>query len=102
VAGNTFTIVSNDSTDAITGTFNGLPESAVFSVPRVAMSPLTFQITYKGGDGNDVVLTALNPTNPTFLGTSGDDNWLVKRNAVNLEVTLNNSLIWTTPFDALA
>src|SRR5581483_10423360 len=36
---------------AVQGTFAGLAEGATFSV-----GPVKFQITYKGGDGNDVVL----------------------------------------------
>ncbi|HYW73009.1 MAG TPA: Calx-beta domain-containing protein, partial [Pyrinomonadaceae bacterium] len=37
-----------------TGTFKGLPEGAIFSVNGVP-----FKITYRGGDGNDVVLTGV-------------------------------------------
>ena len=43
------------TTEAVTGTFDGLPEGSTF----VAGSQL-FQITYVGGDGFDVVLTPLN------------------------------------------
>lgn len=50
--GNAFTIISNDGTDAVSGTFNGLAEGATFTVTGV-----TYTITYQGGDGNDVVLT---------------------------------------------
>ena len=50
--GNTFTIIDNDASDAVTGTFNNLPEGATFTV-----SGYVFKITYKGGDGNDIVLT---------------------------------------------
>jgi hypothetical protein len=49
----TFMIIKNDSTDAVTGTFTGLAQGATFVV-----SGVTFQISYTGGDGNDVVLTA--------------------------------------------
>jgi len=37
----------------MTGTFNGLPEGAILN-----LNGQHFSITYKGGDGNDVVLTA--------------------------------------------
>lgn len=47
--GTTFTIVHNDGTDPVTGTFAGLPEGA---------SIHGFTISYAGGTGNDVVLTA--------------------------------------------
>ena len=50
--GQQFTIINNDGADAVTGTFAGLPEGTVFSI-----GTKTFQISYAGGTGNDVVLT---------------------------------------------
>jgi hypothetical protein len=50
--GATFTIVNNDGTDAVIGTFAGLAQGATFLVGGE-----TFQISYTGGDGNDVTLT---------------------------------------------
>jgi autotransporter-associated beta strand protein len=61
--GTTFTLLSNDGTDVITGTFNGFPEGAQFTLNNGTVSQ-RFQITYVGGDGNDVVLTRIN-TPPT-------------------------------------
>lgn len=59
-AGETYTIIKNDGSDAVTGTFAGLPEGTTFKV-----SGYVFQITYKGGTGNDVVLTVKSvPTTP--------------------------------------
>jgi autotransporter-associated beta strand protein len=53
VAGDVFTIVANDSNDAITGTFNGLAEGAT-----VTVSGTPFKLSYVGGtDGNDITLT---------------------------------------------
>lgn len=46
-------IINNDSTDAVVGTFAGLPEGA-----PVSAGAFSGQITYVGGDGNDVSLTA--------------------------------------------
>ncbi len=51
-AGQTFTIIDNDGSDAVTGTFNGLAEGATVSV-----GGKDYKISYAGGDGNDVVLT---------------------------------------------
>lgn len=48
-------IIANDGTDAVSGTFNGLPEGALVTAGNLAQ----FRISYHGGDGNDVVLTAL-------------------------------------------
>ena len=50
--GNSFTIISNDSNDAVTGTFSGMAEGATFTQDGV-----TYRINYAAGDGNDVVLT---------------------------------------------
>ena len=54
--GNRFTIIENDGTDPVVGTFNGRPEGARFLVGGI-----TFQITYRSGDGNEVVLTVVTP-----------------------------------------
>ena len=51
--GDAATIVNNDGADAVVGTFTGLPEGAVFNVNGNSL-----QISYVGGTGNDVVLTA--------------------------------------------
>jgi len=50
-AGDSFVIVRNDSANPIAGTFDGLPEGAL-----VTNGPIVLQITYTGGDGNDIVL----------------------------------------------
>ena len=51
--GQVLTIIQNGG-GAVEGTFHGLPEGAVFQVEGFA-----FQISYKGGDGNDVTLKVL-------------------------------------------
>jgi YVTN family beta-propeller protein/autotransporter-associated beta strand protein len=55
--GQAFTIVTNAA-----GTFAGLPEGAAFTAAGVR-----FRITYQGGAGHDVVLTADNPPTLTAL-----------------------------------
>jgi hypothetical protein len=60
--GDRFTILSNDGRGAVSGSFAGLPEGAFFTI-----GTLRFQISYKGGDGNDVALTHVN-TAPLFPG----------------------------------
>lgn len=52
--GSAYTIISNDGTDPVTGTFTGLAEGAT-----VTAGSTTFKISYAGGDGNDVTLTAV-------------------------------------------
>ncbi len=53
--GDTFTIIDNLSDTDVEGTFEGLAEGGQLTVDGI-----TFSISYVGGDGNDVVLTALN------------------------------------------
>ena len=55
--GDTFTIINNRGTSPIDGSamFKDLPEGA-----EVTVGGAIFKISYVGGDGNDVVLTALN------------------------------------------
>ena len=54
--GDTFTIINNKGANPIEGAmFKDLPEGA-----EVTVGGAIFKISYVGGDGNDVVLTALN------------------------------------------
>ena len=58
--GKVFTIIDNQSANAVQGTFSGLPEGATF-----AANGVLFKISYVGGNGNDVTLTVMNqPTVP--------------------------------------
>ncbi len=58
--GQAFTIIEVAGSQAVDGTFKDLPEGATFE-----QNGVVFKITYKGGDGNDVVLTVQNqPTAP--------------------------------------
>lgn len=50
---NPIVLINNDGSDAVTGTFTGLPEGAA-----VSFGAFSGIITYTGGDGNDVVLLA--------------------------------------------
>ena len=50
-AGTKFTLIDNDGTDAVTGTFAGLPENSV-----VTVGAQDFRIHYAGGTGNDVII----------------------------------------------
>ncbi len=50
-------IISNDGSDSIIGTFEGFPEGA-----SITINGATFVITYVGGDGNDVEISAVIPT----------------------------------------
>lgn len=52
--GQSYTVIDNQNpaASAITGTFTGLAEGST-----VAKNGVTYSVTYKGGDGNDAVLT---------------------------------------------
>lgn len=64
--GDTFVILQNDGTEPIGGTFLNLPEGSIFA-DQLGMP---FQITYLGGDGNDVSITRINaPAPATVSGT---------------------------------
>lgn len=79
--GDTFTIIDNKGTSPIAGslsgtggTFKDLPEGA-----EITAGGVTFKISYVGGDGNDIVLTALNdspvpktPKTPKAPNTGGE------------------------------
>lgn len=71
--GNVFTIVENDGTDAIVGTFNGLPQGGVIN--NFLNSGLFATISYTGGTGNDVTLTV------------GAPDYLISNNGGNLIIT---------------
>jgi len=69
--GAAFTIIANDGSDAVSGTFAGLAEGATFQ-----SGGAWYTISYAGGDGNDVVLTAKAApvgTGVTIIGTDGPD-----------------------------
>lgn len=54
--GTAFIIINNDGSDPVFGTFAGQPEGAILNG-----NGIPFQISYVGGDGNDVVLTRVSP-----------------------------------------
>jgi uncharacterized delta-60 repeat protein len=53
--GSPIVLIDNDGSDAITGTFQGLPEGSILYLNQVAL-----RISYQGGSGNDVSLTPIN------------------------------------------
>ena len=67
--GTVFTIINNDGSDPVTGTFNGLPEGSTFTVGNQP-----FVVSYVGGTGNDVTLTALVRID-TWTGLGGNPIW---------------------------
>ena len=61
--GAAFTIIDNDGSSPVTGTFNNLPQGAIASIGGIG-----FTVEYNGGPGDDVVLVANNA--PTLSGSA--------------------------------
>jgi autotransporter-associated beta strand protein len=53
-AGTVFTVINNTSATPISGTFANLPDNSTFTSGRN-----NFQVSYEGGDGNDLMLTVV-------------------------------------------
>ncbi|MFM9960443.1 MAG: beta-propeller fold lactonase family protein, partial [Planctomycetaceae bacterium] len=86
-----FTIVNNDSTDAIVGTFNGLAQGATIS--NFLGSGASATISYVGGTGNDVVLTVTGAAaSETSVAVSGGNLILTDGNGGTSNDTLTISL----------
>ncbi|MCX6855302.1 MAG: cadherin-like beta sandwich domain-containing protein [Verrucomicrobia bacterium] len=58
VAGQVLEMVDNTGFQPVTGTFSSLPEGSLITATNGA-TPYRFEISYRGGDGNDIVLTAV-------------------------------------------
>jgi VCBS repeat-containing protein len=69
--GNTFVLINNRGAKKVDGTFQGLDEG-----DPIAVGGQQFKITYKGGDGNDVVLTRVPQANqpPVANNDTGTTN----------------------------
>ncbi len=64
--GDSFSIITNATGNAVVGNFLNLPEASVFTVGSTQ-----FQITYLGGTGNDVVLTVVPEPSTLTLAAAG-------------------------------
>jgi hypothetical protein len=93
--GQIFTIVEKTSPGAVTGAFFGLPEGTFTN-----LNGMPFRISYVGGDGNDVTLTATLPrldiarTNPAQVRLSWPTNYpgfnLQRASAIDASVSWSN------------
>ena len=54
MVGTVFTVISNSSASPIGGTFANLPDDSAIIAGRN-----TLEVTYEGGDGNDLTLTVV-------------------------------------------
>jgi fibronectin-binding autotransporter adhesin len=78
-----YIIITNDGSDIVSGTFNGLPEGS-----PVTYAGGTLYVSYSGNDGNDVVLYS----QPTVNGTPNNDTLVLRQvsgNPALVEFSLN-------------
>jgi autotransporter-associated beta strand protein len=83
-----YLIIDNDGSDPVVGTFEGLDEGG-----KVTIGGVSYTITYRGGDGNDVVIEGVTPTTYYLAeGATGaffdDDVLIANPNDAQAPVTL--------------
>ncbi|MEO1438125.1 MAG: HYR domain-containing protein, partial [Bacteroidota bacterium] len=84
-------IISNNSINNVTGTFNGIPEGGTFF-----LGGDEFIVTYQGGDGNDVAITYLAPCPPDLGATASvNDESCPNANDGSIDVTITGG---TAPY----
>ncbi len=99
--GDSFVIVANDGTDAVSGTFAGLPEGATTTIcgPQ-------FRISYVGDTGNDIVLTQLTAGAPARVAdvevNAGQANQLQRSRVTTITVTFDQTVTFVNPGDVAA
>lgn len=93
-AGTTATIIDNDGSDPVTGTFNGLPEGG--EVVTSFQTLEVFRVSYVGGTGNDVTITAVGPG----VETETDLSTSVSPSATGEPVTLTAKVTATSGIPA--
>jgi len=91
LGGEQFLLISNDGSDAVQGTFSGLPEAAFLTA-----GDRLFQITYQGGSGsNDVMLLAVpEPSTWALIGMTAIGSGLVywrRKNKTGLDESVTLS-----------
>lgn len=84
VIGTKYTIINNDGVDAVVGTFSGLAEGAL-----VTANNFSYRISYVGGDGNDVTLTAVGVVTTTSISSSDVDNASIYGQAITYTASVN-------------
>jgi autotransporter-associated beta strand protein len=91
--GDRFVIITNAGSSFVSGTFNGLPEGTFFT-----NSGMSFNISYAGGDGNDVVLTRTNlpVQGPSILVTTTADSGAGSLREALAAATNNNTILFAT------
>jgi hypothetical protein len=82
----TFTLVNNQGFDPVSGIFLGLPEGAIVDHGQ------SLRISYQGGDGNDVTLTALSTFVPsTTTSVQSSSAILLTQQPITFTATMTSS-----------
>jgi autotransporter-associated beta strand protein len=89
--GAAITLIDNDGTDAVAGTFANLPQGASLTV-----GGQSFTISYTGGTGNDVVLTRSGSSSPRVLGVQSNGGAAQRSMVTSLTVTFDGSVTLPT------
>jgi hypothetical protein len=66
--GQTFTIINNTGSSAVSGVFEGVPEGTT-----VSGGGYDFKLSYVGGTGNDVTLTTIGLSGTSSTGAGSND-----------------------------
>ncbi len=103
VIGDTFVVLKNDGTDAINGTFLNAPEGSVFAGPLNT----AFQVSYFGGDGNDVSIKRVARAAFDFDGDGKTDVSTFRPSANNWNILYSgsnstSSTLWGLGTDKIA
>ncbi len=69
-----YTIINNDGSDPVVGTFNGQAEGSLITVLDASGDSVSYRISYVGGTGNDVTLTCVGVLTTNILTSSDVDN----------------------------
>ncbi|HEY0075793.1 MAG TPA: Calx-beta domain-containing protein, partial [Abditibacteriaceae bacterium] len=85
--GANLTVINNAGSDAVNGTFSGLPQGA-----KLAANDAVLRISYTGGDGNDVVITRI--AQPTL---SVNDVAVTEGSGANVNATFTVTLSFASP-----
>lgn len=100
--GDSFALILNDGSDAVTGTFSGLAEGATFTA-----GGRIFQISYTAGDGNDIVLTDVSTSSGSgsdgssagssaTIGSNGNDRLLGSSSDDTMSGLAGNDTLWAS------
>jgi autotransporter-associated beta strand protein len=87
--GTSYTIINNDLSDPVVGTFNGQAEGSLVTALDTAGNSVSYRISYVGGTGNDVTLTCVGVLTTNILTSSDVDNLTQYGDAVTFTSTIS-------------